>query len=219
MVLSKRARQRLTARMISLVTPDRRSDAFTDLVASLLTDEWQSRAQLCPDKPKKEVNAVLYKLVSDARAERMEGSPPTWRAVPARFSPRAPQTRGTNEERLIVLVDLGNVHDSLDKLIPYAEAGQLEVVAYADLAYDGYGVRPPLQKQNVEVRRADTPDKNAADVDLIWDVAMHSQSGPLLHFIVCTKDQGFRRLERKVSEAGHRMTFVTRWEELRIFIE
>ena len=44
---------------------------------------------------------------------------------------------------VVVVVDLGNVHDCLQKLAPLAEAGEVQVRAYADLQYNGYGVNPP----------------------------------------------------------------------------
>jgi hypothetical protein len=44
---------------------------------------------------------------------------------------------------IVVIVDLGNVHDCLKRLLPLVEARRFRVRAYADLQYNGIGVNPP----------------------------------------------------------------------------
>lgn len=118
-------------------------------------------------------------------------------------------------------MDLGNTHDCLQELLPYARAGHLDVRAYADLAFNGFGVNPPLDEPGVTVKRASTAEKNAADVDMIWDLAeLLSKPGqPHYSVIVATKDQGFRRLKALAEDRGHRLEFVTGWSELRHHVE
>lgn len=116
----------------------------------------------------------------------------------------------------LVLVDLGNVHDCLKRLIPLADAGDLSVVAYADLAFNGFGVNPPVESANCVVKRATSADKNAADVELAWDVAQRclTASEPM-DFVVATRDHGFRHLQSLAARSGHTLRFVQDWPSLR----
>jgi hypothetical protein len=120
-----------------------------------------------------------------------------------------------------------NVHDCLQPLECYARAGLLRVAAYADLAYSGYGIKPRVTGDNIQVYQAETPDKNSADCQIIWDIAVmtsqarvHRPEDPL-HILVASKDLGFRSLKSLVEmqHPTHKLTFVTGWHELRIFIE
>ena len=112
---------------------------------------------------------------------------------------------------VIVLVDLGNVHDCLQRLGPLAESGRVTVRAYADLCFNGFGISPPVCCDNVTVFKASSPDKNSADVQLIWDVAQLCQADTALRLVVATKDLGFRHLQALAAEAGHELTFVQDW--------
>jgi hypothetical protein len=107
-------------------------------------------------------------------------------------------------------------------LVPYAQRGLLTVAAYADLAFAGYGVVPPLHAKNVTVFQADTPDKNSADVQIIWDISRLTQqrANSSLQLYVASKDLGFRRLQHLVNaHATHNLVFVTSWRDLRVHIE
>jgi len=117
---------------------------------------------------------------------------------------------------VVVVVDLGNVHDCLQKLAPLAEAGEVQVRAYADLQYNGYGVNPPFDSPGCVVFRAATPHKNAADTQIIWDISrLCSLALKPLHLLVVTKDNGFRHLRELAEESGHNLAFAQDWSSLR----
>ncbi len=165
------------------------------------------------------VNRALYALRDKGEVLFTPGSPPSWKL--ASLSPDALPPRSA-AHRTHCIIDLGNVHDCLQKLEPYAAAGALTVAAYADLAFSGYGIVPPLKCNNVAVFQADTPDRNSADVQIIWDVCrlVAASPGDPLHVLIATKDLGFMRLQRLVQERPHhKLTFVTGWEALKLHIE
>jgi len=112
---------------------------------------------------------------------------------------------------VVILIDLGNVHDCLQRLGPLAEAGLVTVRAYADLCFNGFGVNPPLGGNNVTVFKASSPDKNSADVQLIWDVARLCRADTPLRLVVVTKDLGFRHLQALATAAGHELIFAQDW--------
>jgi hypothetical protein len=118
-----------------------------------------------------------------------------------------------------VFVDLGNVHDCLQRLLPLAEAGELQVQAFADLAFNGFGVNPPLCASGCKVVRATSPDKNAADVQLVWNAALlcAAATSPLRLFVV-TRDHGFRHLQTLAEAAGHHLRFAQDWASLRALL-
>jgi hypothetical protein len=116
---------------------------------------------------------------------------------------------------IVVIVDLGNVHDCLQCLLPLVEARRLRVRAYADLQYNGFGVNPPLEAHLCSVFRAASPHKNAADTKLIWDVALLCALSPgPLRLLVATKDNGFRHLQELAESAGHELAFAQDWPSL-----
>jgi len=135
-------------------------------------------------------------------------------SLPLRWRPAAPPAAAPLS--VVVLVDLGNTHDCLPQLLPFAEAGVLSVRAYADCNFAGYGVRPPLTAPNCVVVQACGAERNAADVELIWDVARLSAEPAARHaFFVATKDQGFRHLKHCVEASGrHSLQFVADWPAL-----
>jgi hypothetical protein len=156
-----------------------------------------------------DAHGALQQLLAERRVEVRDG--PEWRQ----------RLCGTH-----CVVDLGNVHDCLRPLLPHAAAGLLTVAAYADMAYNGFGVCPPVAGRNVSVFQADTSDKNSADVQMIFDIALLSSDRRTrrpdepLHIIVASKDLGFRSLQRLVERHdAHRLTFVTNWSALRLYIE
>ena len=175
---------------------------------------------------KSEINKQLYSLKKDKILESVEGTPPKW------YMREADQSIGTIppdckiEPLIHVVVDLGNCHDCLKQLIPYAQKGLITVSAYADIAFCGFGISPPINDtENVTVFQADTPDKNSADVQIIWDLSRLTHQQPEksekeMIIIVATKDLGFRRLKNLVEQnPKHSLFFVTNWESLRIYIE
>lgn len=191
-------------------------------------NEWVTASTLRTLLPraltKLEANQTLYALKNEGAVDFAPGSPPTWRIheehipTPPVASPASPE-----DELIHVIVDLGNCHDCLQHLVEYANRGAITVAAYADLAFSGFGVRPPLNAKNVRVFQADTANKNSADVQIIWDVSRlvkEVDKNRALHILVATKDFGFLRLKPLVDATnGHRLTFVTNWEALRVYIE
>ena len=178
-----------------------------------------SRAVGCT---REEANRALYGLLKDDLACKDTASPPVWSLpVAAAACPAAGSGAAPEEPRRLVVVDLGNTHDCLRELLPYARSGAIEVRAYADLAYNGFGVTPPLgDLPGVTVSQATTAEKNAADVDMIWDLAELLGPGRPTYFVaVATKDQGFRRLKALAEARGHRLEFATGWSELRHYVE
>lgn len=178
-----------------------------------------------------DVNVALHALKTKGLARCTGDAPPRWSAVREQpegeqpeGEPRAPG--GDGEELMYCIVDLGNTHDCLQRLIPYAERGAVRVMAYADMAFRGFGVCPAVDAPHVSVFQSDTPDKNSADVQIIWDVckiletARRECPGCALRFLVATKDLGFTRLKALVEQGGlHSLTFVTNWQALRVHIE
>jgi len=165
------------------------------------------------------VARMLEGLHASGEVERVSdanGGPLLW----LRASRASRRCRGvqTSKPKVVALVDLGNTHDCLQRLVPLAEAGVVLVRAYADCSFSGYGVRPPLIASNCVVVQADGADRNAADVELIWDVVrLCTASAPdeRYIFIVATKDQGFRHLKRCVESSGcHVLNFVANWPAL-----
>ena len=191
------------------------------------------RRRLHPAPAKLGLNRVLYALHKEGRVDFAAGFPPSWRMrgmIPDGGAPSAGDLCETEDTLVHVIVDLGNCHDCLHNLVEYAERGALRVCAYADLAFGGFGVArgtgPALSAPNVQVWQSDTPDKNSADVQIIWDVSRlvdrvgTEQPGQRLHIIVATKDLGFQRLKTLVNmNSLHTLTFVTNWNALRLHIE
>jgi hypothetical protein len=120
---------------------------------------------------------------------------------------------------IVVIVDLGNVHDCLKRLLPLVEARRFRVRAYADLQYNGFGVNPPHEAGLFSVFQATSPHKNAADTKLIWDVALLCKASESpLRIIVATKDNGFRHLQELAQGAGHSLSFAQDWRSLQALL-
>lgn len=177
-----------------------------------------------------DVNRVLYKESTELFYSDQKQQPPIWKhaikAPPVVQQPTTPAeakeddpvspTGGTT-----ILVDLGNVHDCLQQLAAYTSP-TVAVRAYADVGFNGYGINPrPPALANITVVQASSNHKNAADIDLVFDLALmaHQYHKQPHHFIVVTKDKGFLSVETKLKELGHQVSFVTCWPELRILVE
>lgn len=188
---------------------------------------WATATEICLAFPsgteKITINRILYSLKQEGLVEYLDEKPPRWRA-----QKKAPlqQLQAPLGKKIHCVVDLGNTHDCLKNLEPYAASGALTVSAYADLAFSGYGVAPRISVRNINVFQSDTPDRNSADVQIIWDVCRLAQQWQteepeqLFHIYVATKDLGFLRLKALVERYPlHRLTFVTGWDALRLHIE
>lgn len=166
--------------------------------------------------PRRALNRALYGMAEEGWVSREATVPPVWTLRDEGAASSGESKKARVSEVPLVIVDLGNMH-CLDKLVPLAAADLVEVWAYADQAFAGYGVRPSVAgARNVTLKQADSPHRNAADVQLIWDVARLAQKRSIL---VASKDLGFRHLEQLARDAGHELEFFTTWEDLRDCIE
>jgi hypothetical protein len=178
---------------------------------------------------KLQLNQLLYALKDSEQVDFTPGSPPLWRHKPplGASAAAASVTPAADDEPLVlVLIDLGNTHCILQNLLPYAEQDLMEVRAYADLAFAGFGVKPSLNCKNVMVFHAKTADKNSADLQLIWDLSRYVQKLGIeqptrsLQVYVGTKDLQFQSLKSLVEDNPlHKLTFCTDWDTLRMHIE
>lgn len=169
------------------------------------------------------VNRQLYLMLVKQKVSHDTSIPPVWRV----FGPQQKAAESTPTATIpLAVVDLGNVHDVLRELVPYARSGLAQVEAFADRAYNGFGIKPALDEVPgfLRVHRARGTDRNAADIELVWflcetlpDVTHAPEQARQV--VVATKDQGFQSLRDLVQRRGHTLTFVTQWSEMREFIE
>ena len=186
------------------------------------------KSEIKKNVSKVEVNRALYALKDKGVLEMTPASPPLWalkKTVPCARSLATISANGA-DPRTHVICDLGCNHDCLQNLIPYAERGEITVKAYADIAFNGFGVNPAPVSNNVQVFQAATPDKNSADVRIIWDVSRLVEKTSLeepdrrLDIFVCTKDLQFQSLKALVEmNPLHKLIFCTNWAALRMYIE
>jgi len=173
-----------------------------------------------------DVNHILYRVLqAQKKVESIPGSqPPLWQIckVESKVDDRGSNSKAKTEEKkeTWVFIDLGNVHDCLENMVFYAQNdASVKVHAYADVSFKGYGINP-VPPAPVVVHRATSKAKNAADVDMIWDMSRISATqGCRKLFIIATNDHGFASLAEKLKQDGHEAVFVTKWDELRIYVE
>ena len=217
--------------MLSVETHDTAVCSPRDAILRELgqSNDWITASHIAKNVPhldKATVNRFLYEEKRNGSVDYAEGTPPKWRKKNTSSASVAPSSVASQENHIHCVIDLGNTHDCLQKLEPYAARNLISVAAYADLAFSGYGVSSKINVDNVQVFQADTPDKNSADVQIIWDVCQlvsHWQAKfpeRSLHILVATKDLGFQRLKNLVEKHPmHKLTFVTNWESLRLYVE
>jgi hypothetical protein len=169
---------------------------------------------------KKDVNRVLY---SNDTVQHTSDTPPRWflKDVQSNTIAENKSEDPYTPDVPIVLVDLGNVHDTLNPLEPYARNGEVKAFAFADLAFNGYGVNPACDSC-IPLFQSKTPDKNAADIEMVWKCAeialLNNGNGHALEFYIVTRDQGFRTLETILKRYGHSVTFVRDWNDLKMYV-
>ena len=221
------------------VRPQPTPSELQTLVLQVLKDSYEGgetsgistnaiRKHCSSEVSKLQLNQLLYLFKDSEQVDFTPGTPPLWRHKPplGASAAAASVTPADDEPLVLVLCDLGCSHDCLQNLIPYAEKDMMEVRAYADLAFAGFGVKPPLNCKNVTVFHAKTADKNSADLQLIWDLSRYVQKLSIdqprrgLQVYCSTKDLQFQSLKSLVEENPlHELTFCTNWETLRMHIE
>jgi hypothetical protein len=171
------------------------------------------------------VNRILYeKLLKADKVLCNKATPPLWS-----YAKSDEDSEAEAEEvdvQNIVFVDLGNVHDILQKLESYA-GHDCKVYAFADCAFNGYGVNPIPKNKDIEVFQTKDDHKNAADVEMIWkaaEIVMNMDEERFetgIRFIIFTRDNGFRSLKTILEryKAVREVLFVQTWQQAREFIE
>ena len=164
-----------------------------------------------------DVNASIQNLEKNGLVFRVTNAfPIAWQQNAASPSLTPP----TSPPDTLVIIDLGNTHDCLANLMPYCRSSLVEVRAYADLHYTGY-----TGDENIccfQLIRASSSAKNAADVDMIWDLAVILSDPRMLkkQVIICSKDKGFLSIQDKIVKLGHTFLFATHgWADLRLHLE
>lgn len=183
-----------------------------DLAKSLLSTTPISEAKTA-------INKILYSLLKQKNVTQSNDTPPKWSINNNNLSNLKTEEKSCHEPKLIILIDLGNTHDCLKNLVPYTAQPNIDIYAFADRAFNGYGVNPHAPSP-ITVFQATTPDKNAADLELIYICLKLILTTPFTyHFVVASKDQGFHSLQNIVERHGHKLHFVTNWEQLRQYVE
>lgn len=124
----------------------------------------------------------------------------------------------------IVFIDLGNVHDSLQICEEFVKRGMIsKVYAFADYHFNGYGINPSVNDptNRVKVLKVTDINKNAADILMVWtckDICEEYKNDKV-HFLVATKDDGFRYLAELVKKYNHVMHFARGIQDLKEYIE
>lgn len=170
------------------------------------------------------VNNTLYEhLLPRKLVSKIDGTPPVWKSLD-----NEPESKSENNYINIIFVDLGNIHDILPQLDPYADSDNNLVFAFADLNYNGYGIRPLPSNPSITVYHSQDAHKNAADIKMVWtaaEIVINFDSQQLnnrkLRFFIFTKDNGFRTLKSilQLYSCVDSVEFVQRWDQIRSFIE
>jgi hypothetical protein len=179
------------------------------------------------------VNSILYgKLTKTGNVTHDNQTPPLWKFLeeePEKEPEEDPDTEDEDDPEPInmIFVDLGNIHDILQKLENYAGNDDCEVYAFADPGFNGYGINPAPKNAEIHVYKTNDEHKNAADIEMVWkaaEIVMSRDENEIrrgIRFIIFTKDKGFCSLKAILKRyAGVKeVLFVQTWEEAREFIE
>lgn len=195
-------------------------------IINSITNKSKSAKEIAKElkKPKKFINSMLYSMEKQNLVSKTDGTPPQWKILNPVSLQKECENFDFKEDIPIVMIDLGNVHDVLQQVEPYAKEKLAKVYAFADLQYNGYGIKPPCNL-SVELYHSKTPDKNAADIEMVWkcaDIIFNlepNQKFKKLQFCIVTKDNGFRTLKTIIERHGHEAIFMRTWEELRVYVE
>lgn len=135
---------------------------------------------------------------------------PYWCLAPLGETKKQPNRFGCTST--VVLIDLGNIHDCLQKCEGLLQCHAIDrVYAFADYQFNGYGVKGhAVRGTNLQVIQAKRSNKNAAETLLQWkcqELIFDANRDEKFYFIIVTKDEGFKYLEVLVEEKGHVLHF------------
>lgn len=171
------------------------------------------------------VNRILYdKLLKGGTVACNKATPPLW-SYSEIIDESEVEIEVENEAKNVIFVDLGNVHDVLQKLESYAN--NCDVYAFADQAFNGYGVNPEPKNPKINVFQSTDEHKNAADIEMVWkaaEIVMNLSEDDVeqgVRFIIFTRDNGFRSLKGILERYSgvKEVLFVQTWQQAREFIE
>jgi|SRR5579872_2437649 len=162
-----------------------------------------------------QINTILR---SNEQVECTDDTPPVWMLKNERnIADNLPK-----EYIKIILIDLGNIHHILPLFEPYANTGTVRVYAFADVAYNGYGVNPSPKNKAITVIRSKGTHRNEADLNLIWKIfTIVTENKTRMKVFIFTKDLGFQSLPSILYTYDHVLEtkFVKEWGDVRDEIE
>lgn len=209
---------------MSLITPEERVLQFLRSTPEKLPAKVIARST---GLERETVNRALYgKLTKENQVVCDKTQcPPLWSALTKKEEiPDA--NEDVKETQNVVFVDLGNVHDVLQKLEHYANENTCRVDAFADCVFNGFGINPPPKNKNIRVIQTKDEHKNAADMEMIWTAAelvIGEKTGTKdkFRFIIFTRDNGFRSLKTILERypTVKEVLFVQTWQQAQEFIE
>ena len=173
----------------------------------------------CPAITKIQINKILYDAEDDYIVIKTDDIPPLWSVTQKESRVKEPHVEDSSDEDLIiVLIDLNRVRDCLEHLEPYIN-NHLKVVAFARRNFNGYGVTGELENDNYGSIFSD--NNSESNVSLIWHLCKycHQYANKKVHFIVVSKNTSLSYLPELVGDTRHKCTVVKDWSELRIYVE
>ena len=186
---------------------------------------------------KKKVNRVLYRVLEPKGLVQKSSDPtPLWSLIKDRGDQEeifGTKDRDEFDKGNLVVIDLGNVHDCLlhcHKLLLSGETN-LWVWAYADKAFNGYGVN----KNTLEIGKKLEEDfrykmcvatgngKQGADIDIVIDLTtklnQEKNFQKTKRIILATKDKGLAYFRIRAKQRwGVEVIIVRDWEEMREYV-
>jgi len=208
--------------MVNVSGPSDATATLERAVLAALDDHGATALELAKHmlSSRADMNRILYQLEREGRVSKTEGSPPRW--FRTKTSPSAVLWSSDQAgHRLHIAIDLGNSHDILPKVIDGASKGRYTVSAYADFAYNGYGVNPPVTAENVSVFAAPVMMKQLADAQLLWDMCLlahkwNADSQRPARLFVASKDTDLLPLTHLVPAINplFAVRFVNGWTQL-----
>jgi len=123
----------------------------------------------------------------------------------------------TQEQKTIskpyIIIDLGNVHDCLQKLELY----EGRVIAICNGAYLGYGVGEKCKNKNIEVIKYESLDGNTVMSEIFYKVS-HLLTSIADDIIVASQSKFFTYLPEIAERHGKNITVVRDWDKLKTLI-